>query len=178
MNETKQLIGGVEWIVAPSTERVTMKWAGQSWPIDAVKVESCKGTFFVCHYEYWAWNPRRRPFDRNWHLAIDGTGRVLVQAPSRDFVLWSLAAGRSWKELPDCWTTASGGFDDQPRSQQHSQHSYAQPSEDRPTPRPAASPRQSITQRLTKALGITRDDDDSAHGARRGPTPPPVKESF
>jgi hypothetical protein len=159
MNTYTQSAGGVTWTIGtPGTEqKVTLVWQDKQWPVMAIKTISPKGEFWLFHYQQWNWNPKSRPFDRDWHLALDSRGHVVVRAPHQGLVLWSLATGRNWTELPD-GTTATMVCDDQPRERPQ-QPWQAQPHRDRPTVTQQA-PRQSMGQRiakLTKLLGLTKE---------------------
>jgi hypothetical protein len=159
-------VGGIMWTVGtPGTEqRIMLRWAGKEWPVVATKAESAKGVFWLYDYQFRMWNPRCRPFDRDWQLGLDNRGHVVVRAPALDCVLWSLATGRDWKELPQ-GISASGGFDDQPR-QQRERPRQAQSQQGVGSSMTHEAPRQSMGQRIAKALRLVKEHDASTSGGR------------
>jgi hypothetical protein len=149
--------GTVTWnIGAPGTEEtITVTIRGKDWSIPSLKATSTKGVFWIVRYEKWAWRPEDRPFESDCWLGLNAKRKLLVKAALLDTVLWSLATGRNTDELPDCWTTASGGFDDQPQRLRE-RPGQAQPRLDGGSSVTREAPRKTFGQRMANAAKLLR----------------------
>ena len=163
-NDTYKLsAGGVEWTLGkPGTEEsVTVTIHGQNWTMPATKATGAKGTFWIVHYERWAWRPGHRPFEKDCWLGLDAKHKLLVRAALLDTVLWSLGTGRDPNELPDCWTTATMVTDQPtPRASSPQAPAQAQRHEQPEVASEPQRPREGARQRLGRLMDALRQAGD------------------
>jgi len=162
--QTYQLIaGGLVWTIdLHLSEKVTLKQDGKEFQMPAFRVASSKGSWLVVEYRKWEWREHHRPFDFDCHIAFTSMlKRHVVRAACLSDVLWSLATGRDPRQL-DVSTTATL-VDEPPKPRAgHTQPHRAEPGVTR------ESPRQSVGERLSKALQFIERHDGGSHSERRG----------